>query len=142
MNDERTAQNSFSDYTAKECDPLIAKTRNSEEEQFKAKVYPTRWFALLVFSLHLLDTNVTWINIGSIAELAECYYNVDVIWINALSYTYMITYVLLFVVAMWLLKRYGLRTVAICGACFNAAGAWLKFSGSGREIWSTVSDAC
>ena len=123
---------SRSDYTTKEWDPPIAK--NSDEGQFKAKAYPTRWFALLVFSLHLLNTNVTWINIGSIAELAECYYDVDVIWINALSYTYMVTYVLLFVVAVWLLKRYGLRTVAICGACFNAAGAWLKFSGSGMAV--------
>lgn len=112
--------------------PLVERKGSSDEGEFRAKVYRTRWFALLVFSLHLLDTNVTWINIGSIAELAECYYGVDVIWINALSYTYMITYVLLFVAAMWVLKRYGLRAAAVGGACFNAAGAWLKYSGSGR----------
>ena len=112
-----------------ETSSLLPSNKNNE---FKAKTYKTRWLVLAVFFLHLLDTNITWSNVDSIADVAKCYYNVDVLWINSLSYLYFVTYTLFFVLATWFLEKYGLRWAAIVSGCFNAAGAWLRFSGAGK----------
>ena len=108
-----------------------------KNNEFKAKTYKTRWLVLAVFFLHLVDTNITWSNVDSIADLAKCYYNVDVLWINSLSYLYFVTYTLFFILATWFLENYGLRWAAIVSGCFNAVGAWLRFSGAGKYNYST-----
>lgn len=95
------------------------------------KVYRKRWLVLAVFFFHLVGTNIAWITVGSIATEAECYYDVNVFWINSLSYVFYVTYVMFFGVATWFLERYGLRWSAIIGGCFNAAGTWLRFAGAG-----------
>ncbi len=110
-------------------DPDDEEVKNSD---FKSKAYATRWLVLAVFFLHVLYTNLAWSNVDSIADLAECYYNVDVFWINSLSYMFYVTYVLFFVLATWFLGRFGLRWAAIVSGCFGAAGAWIKFAGVGE----------
>jgi FLVCR family feline leukemia virus subgroup C receptor-related protein len=99
------------------------------------KTYWQRWLVLFVFTCHLVCTNIFWICFGSIAVEAECYYGVDVFWINSLSYVYFIVYCLFFILAPLFLERFGLRWTAIVGGSFNACGAWLRFAGSGANYF-------
>ena len=124
----------MSDYN--ECDSLLVKASSpppvsNSDDEFTGRTYKIRWLVLIVFFSHVLYTNIAWSNVDSIADLAECYYNVDVFWINGLSYLFFVTYVLFFVFASWFLGRFGLRWAAIVSGCLGAAGAWIRFTGAG-----------
>ncbi len=114
--------------------PLLAKSSSPNRETETFVTYKIRWLVLFVFFSHILYTNIAWSNVDSIAELAECYYNVNVFWINGLSYLYFITYVLFFVLATWFLEKFGLKWAAIVSGCLGAAGGWIKFAGAGQFI--------
>ena len=107
--------------------------KEEQRKNFATKTYHIRWFVLLVFCLHLASNNAVWITPSPIADIVACYYGVSLWWINALSWTYMLTYTLLFIPVARFLDVYGLRVTAIVGGCLNAAGCWLRFAGSGTE---------
>ena len=106
--------------------------KNTEKKE-EIKVYWQRWLVLFVYFSHLMGTNIAWMTVGSIADIAECYYGVNVFWINSLAYVFLVMYTLLFAGATYFLKRFGLRWTAILGGCFNAAGAWLRFAAAGKQ---------
>uniref|UniRef100_A0A1X7VCQ1 Major facilitator superfamily (MFS) profile domain-containing protein n=1 Tax=Amphimedon queenslandica TaxID=400682 RepID=A0A1X7VCQ1_AMPQE len=111
--------------------PLLkSKEQKEDEGGAKIKVYWQRWLVLFVYCSHIMGTNIAWMSVGSIADVAECYYGVNVFWINSLSYIFLVMYTFLFAGATYFLKRFGLRWTAILGGTFNAAGAWLRFAGS------------
>lgn len=112
---------------------LKSKEQKEEESGAKIKVYWQRWLVLFVYCSHIMGTNIAWMSVGSIADVAECYYGVNVFWINSLSYIFLVMYTLLFAGATYFLKRFGLRWTAILGGTFNAAGAWLRFAGSSMQ---------
>ena len=120
-----------------ESSPLLTKSslngdiESTTDQAFVGKTYQTRWLVLLVFFSHILYTNLAWSNADSIADLAQCYYNVNVFWVNSLSSLFFVTYTLFFVFASWFLSKYGLRWAAIVSGCFGAAGGWLRFAGTG-----------
>ena len=124
------------------CSPSYSSTDHHDVEEieekekrrkvYATKAYPARWFVLLVFFLHLISCMVAWTTASPIADIIACYYGVSLWWINALSWTYMLTYTLFFIPVAKFLDVYGLRTVAIAGGCLNAAGCWLRFAGSGK----------
>lgn len=112
---------------------LVKITSDSEiGSSFVAKTYPVRWFVLIVFSLNYAATDVVWITIGPISEIAACYYGVSLWWINVLSTSYFVTYALLFIPAARFLDALGVRTAIIASACVTTAGTWLRFAGAGR----------
>ena len=99
---------------------------------FLAKKYPIRWFVMVVFTLNTAVCDALWGTFNPIADTVACYYDVSLWWINALSWVYMLTYVLLFIPAAWFLDVLGLRAAVIASACFTAAGTWLRFAGAGN----------
>ena len=98
---------------------------------FHVRTSRLRWFVLLLFWLHMLVNNWMWISFGSIADLAACYYDVSLFWINTLSWVFMLVYLLGFIPTIWFLNRYGLKLTGVVAACANAVGAWLRFAGTG-----------
>ncbi len=96
------------------------------------KSYSIRWFVLVVFTLNTAASNVIWATILPISTVAACYYGVGLGWINALTLCFFVTYILLFAPAAKFLEDYGIRSAVIVTACLNSAGAWLRFSGSGK----------
>ena len=100
------------------------------------KTYPIRWFVLVAFTLNTAASNVVWATILPISAVAACYYDVGLGWINALSLCYFITYIVLFAPAAKFLEEFGIRSAVIASACLTTAGAWLRFSGSGKLVTS------
>lgn len=96
------------------------------------KSYTIRWFVLVVFTLNTAASNVIWATMLPINAVAACYYGVGLGWINSLTLCFFITYVLLFAPAAKFLDELGIRSAVIAAACLNSAGAWLRFSGSGK----------
>ena len=102
-------------------------------EEDSIKIYPARWLALGVYTLHEIASNIMWITFSPITSIAMCYYDVTLFWINALSWINMLVYVVFLFPATWFLERFGLRVTAIVGGSLNAAGGWLRFAGSGKD---------
>ena len=109
----------------------------SDEEKSveQPKIYKKRWLVLSVFFFHLLYANLAWSNMDSIADLARCYYNVNLFWINSLAYVYSIVYVVAFIFATWFLSKFGLQWAAILAGSLGAAGGWIKFAAVGTYTW-------
>ena len=108
--------------------------RGEEKRKEKRKVYPQRWLALGIFSLHEMTNNMMWIMFSPISTIAACYYDVSLFWINSLSWIFMVTYVVFLLPSTWFLEKFGLRATAIVGGCLNTVGAWVRFAGSGEIV--------
>ena len=110
------------------CSPLI------NDSVVSTKTYPIRWFVLLVFSLQLAMGNVLWVSVSPIDVILACYYDVNLFWTNALTWVFMLVYVLLFIPAARFLDVMGIRVAVIVSGCFNAIGTWLRYAGSGKRF--------
>ena len=97
------------------------------------KTYTTRWFVLFVFNLHFAVSNALWVSMSPINVVVACYYGVDLLWTYALSWVYMLVYVLFFIPAARFLDTLGLRAAVIVSGCVNAIGAWLRYAGAGKN---------
>ena len=104
------------------------------------RTYKRRWFVLGVFMSHMISNNVVWITFSPISTLAQCYYGVSLFWINALSWVYMLTYVLFSIPAVWFLEKGGLKLTALIAGTLNTAGSWLRFAGTRNSF--TFSRVC
>lgn len=104
------------------------------------QTYKRRWFVLGVFMSHMISNNVVWITFSPISTLAQCYYGVSLFWINALSWVYMLTYVLFSIPAVWFLEKGGLKWTALIAGTLNTAGSWLRFAGTRNSF--TFSRVC
>ena len=80
----------------------------------------------------MISNNMIWITFSPITNVAQCYYNVSLFWVNSLSWVYFLTYIILSFPALWYLEKFGLKWTAVFGGTLNAAGAWLRFAGSGN----------
>ena len=110
---------------------------NIDEEELKhivTRSYPARWYVLFVYCLHLASNITVWITTSPISDITACYYGVSLWWINAVSWTFMLTYVLFFLPVARFLDSYGLRATAIVAGCINAIGCWLRYAGSGTAL--------
>ena len=117
---------------ATECTPLL-KVPAGHRKDLPTKTYPVRWYVLVVFCLQAAASNTIWITFGPISDVLACYYDIGLGWINALSLTFFITYLLLFIPAVKFLETLGLRSAAITSACVITAGVWLRFAGTGNK---------
>lgn len=100
------------------------------------RTYWWRWVVLAVFVLNLGSNNFMWITFGPIEDVIRCYYNVSNFWVNSLSMTYMVTYIVLVVPSSWLLVKLGLRATTILGSFTTVLGACLRLAGLGE--WQFV----
>ena len=87
---------------------------------------------LAEFVVLLGFSNAQWITFGAIADVMACYYETSNFWINSLSMIYMAMYIVFVIPSALILSRLGLRTTFIMAACANAAGACLRWAGSGQ----------
>ena len=105
----------------------------------KLRTYWWRWLVLSEFVVLLGLNNALWITFAPIADVMTCYYETSNFWINSLSMIYMVTYIVFVLPSSLMLSRLGLRTTFIMSACANAAGACLRWAGSGKN--SRLSDS-
>ena len=105
-----------------------------DEQHIVTKSYLVRWYVLLVYCLHLASNGLMWATTNPITDIVACYYGLSLWWINALSWTSMLVYVVFFLPIARFVDAYGLRATAIVGGCLNAAGCWLKYAGTGIMI--------
>jgi FLVCR family feline leukemia virus subgroup C receptor-related protein len=76
-----------------------------------------------------------WIMFSPITTTTQCYYNQPLFWINSLSWIYSVTVIFLIVPALLFLEKFGLKWTGIIGCSLNTAGAWLRFAGSGNDMF-------
>lgn len=117
-----------------ESSPLINNTNLANDvaqHVTTTRTYPVRWFVLLVFTLQLAMGNVLWVSKSPIDVILKCYYDVSLFWTNALTWVFMLVYVLLFIPAARFLSVFGIRTAVIISGCFNVFGTWLRYAGAG-----------
>lgn len=95
------------------------------------RTYWWRWYVLAVFVAAIALNNGVWITFSSIADVMRCYYETTNFWVNSLSMVYMATYLVFLIPGALLLSRLGLRTTFVISVCANAAGACLRWAGSG-----------
>lgn len=112
-------------------DPPMASSPLINDYVVSTKTYPIRWFVLLVFSIQLAMGNVLWVSMSPIDVILACYYDVNLFWANALTWVFMLVYVLLFIPAAQFLNVMGIRVAVIVSGCFNVIGTWLRYAGSG-----------
>ena len=104
---------------------------NLDEQHIVTKSYLVRWYVLLVYCLHLASNGLMWTTTSLITDIVACYYGLSLWWINTLSWTCMLVYVVFFLPVARFVDAYGLRATAIVGGCLNAAGCWLRYAGTG-----------
>ena len=103
---------------------------NLDEQHIVTKSYLVRWYVLLVYCLHLASNCLMWTTTNPITDIVACYYGLSLWWINALSWTSMLVYVVFFLPVARFVDTYGLRATAIVGGCMNAVGCWLGYAGT------------
>lgn len=101
---------------------------------YEVRVFKKRWIALAVYFLHITFINWMWFSYSAIPDIITCYYRVNVVWVNALSWVIMAVYVVGVVPAMWILEHVNLKLIAIVGGLLNALGAWLRFAGTSKLL--------
>ena len=101
------------------------------------RTYWWRWYVLAVFVAAIAVNNGIWISFSSIADVMRCYYETTNFWVNSLSMVFMATYLVFLVPGALLLSRLGLRATFVISVCANAAGACLRWAGSGQLAMST-----
>jgi hypothetical protein len=97
----------------------------------KIRVYPIRWFILVVICLANISNAINWINYSAIADFTGKFYNVDYNKVNYLSLVYMIIATPAGLLSFWLIDNIGLR------ASINA-GAWINFIGASLRMLSSL----
>ena len=100
----------------------------------KIKTYPWRWVVLAVFTLNNAITNYVWIMSAVIADLMSCYYGVSQTWVNLLSTSFMMSYVVLMWPGVWVMDRFGLRLPVVVSSGLVAMGAALRVIGTGLFV--------
>ncbi|CAI5438366.1 unnamed protein product [Caenorhabditis angaria] len=102
------------------------------------RVFAKRWFILLMFILLSGSNGAQWIQYSIIANVITYYYNVDYLLVDWTSMIYMLTYIMFFIPAAWILDKYGLRLSVVLGAFGNCLGAWIKLlSTHPNSFWIT-----
>lgn len=66
------------------------------------------------------------------------FYGVELTTVDWLSMVFMLPFIPLIVPAMWLLDRYGVRTIAIVGSGLNALGACVKIASCEPNLFAVT----
>ncbi|KAJ4462026.1 putative MFS-type transporter [Paratrimastix pyriformis] len=98
------------------------------EQSFR--LYLRRWFILGLFALYALWTQVSWIVFSPISLIVTEYYGADIFWVNALSATWMVTFVLFALPANSLVERIGMRGGLLASGILLVLGTGIRWWGS------------
>jgi len=80
------------------------------------KVYPSRWWILVLFSVLSALQSVLWITYGAVADTSQQFYNRSPAEINFLASLGPIAFIPLSTVSSWLMSEYGLRKTCVGAA--------------------------
>ncbi|CCD63886.1 putative MFS-type transporter C09D4.1 [Caenorhabditis elegans] len=97
-----------------------------KQEKIEPKVFRKRWVILVIFMFLSGSNGAQWIQYSIIANIISDYYKVSFQAVDWTSMIYMLTYILFFIPAAWLLDKWGLRLSVLLGALGNCVGAWIK----------------
>lgn len=95
------------------------------------RTYKWRWVVLTLFSTISSITNYIWIMSAIIGDVIKCYYGVNDTYLNFLSTSFMMMYVVLVWPVSWILGRYGLRLPVVIASVATALGACIRVIGTG-----------
>ncbi|XP_076271537.1 histamine transporter isoform X2 [Rhynchophorus ferrugineus] len=110
----------------------------------KPKVYPIRWFILILFVLFSASNAMQWIQYAIINTTIIDYYGVSSDWVNWTSLIFMVLYIPFIFPASYLLEKLGMRlaiTIGIFGTCL---GSWIKVASVSPDRFyvSFIGQAC
>uniref|UniRef100_A0A5F8GDF0 Choline/ethanolamine transporter FLVCR1 n=1 Tax=Monodelphis domestica TaxID=13616 RepID=A0A5F8GDF0_MONDO len=107
-------------------------------ENVVIKVTPFRWVIVLLFSSYSMCNSFQWIQYGAVSNIFKKFYGVNDFYIDCLSMVFMVVYIPLLFPVGCLLKKYGLRTIALIGSVLNCLGAWVKLGSLRSDLFAVT----
>lgn len=101
---------------------------NDDDDGDQVRVYPSRWWMLLLYSLSTATSAILWISFASVANLTQDYYQVDAGHVNSLSIVFMAMYVPFTIVSSAVFNKFGVRQGFLWGSLFNLASGGLRYA--------------
>ncbi|CAJ0935410.1 unnamed protein product, partial [Mesorhabditis belari] len=102
--------------------------KDEEENGIQLRVYRRRWMILLVVALLNNTNTISWIAYASVSNIVNIFYEGD--WAGYFSVVYMAVTIPVGFLAMWLSRKFGLRTAILIAAWTNGIGGFIRFSAS------------
>lgn len=99
-----------------------------DENEGNYRVYAKRWFVLCVVSLLNCSNTMSWIAYAPVSNYVDCYYGGSTA--TWLSLVFLIAAIPVAFLAMWSVRRYGLRSAVLLAAYTNGAGALIRLVSS------------
>jgi hypothetical protein len=72
---------------------------------------------------------MVWNTFSPVARTAREYFDVQPVYVDALSFVFMVIYIPFIVPASWVLSKYSIAVGVFVGGFMNAMGAWLRYIG-------------
>ncbi|KAJ4462033.1 putative MFS-type transporter [Paratrimastix pyriformis] len=94
------------------------------------KLYKRRWLILALYSILSIWIQIIWIAFSPVAELTASYYQVPFFYVDALSSSWMLCFVLFSLAALQVFDRLGPRWGMIIGSTCLVAGCGIRWCGS------------
>ncbi len=95
-------------------------------DTIKAQVFPYRWVVLGAYMFINMTIQIQWLTFAPIRSAAIVYYNVSGPWIDFLSMSYMLVFLVLSIPASYIIDTYGIRTGLGIGAVVAGVSSLLK----------------
>ncbi len=103
----------------------------------ETRLFRSRWVILLVFCLVNLSYGALWITFSSISDIAVRYYRIEPLFVDWLSMSFLLAFIIFALPSANFLSTYGLRATILLAAILNACGTYIRFLGveSGGFFW-------
>ena len=85
-----------------------------------------RWIVLFILWATMVQMNISWVTFSPVADIAACYYGVNINWIDVLSGVTMAVFIIGFVPGTWYLNRFGLKVTAVSSSILLCIAGWLR----------------
>lgn len=106
-------------------------------EPMRFKLYPVRWYVLVLFSLMTLFNNMLCYTFASVHRVSHRYYHGEKssgvyassplgLGMSTLVSCYFVSYIVLSFPCSWFIERYGFKAGVMCGAWLQAIGCFVR----------------
>eukprot|EP01127_Copromyxa_protea_P020950 TRINITY_DN7080_c0_g1_i1.p1 TRINITY_DN7080_c0_g1~~TRINITY_DN7080_c0_g1_i1.p1 ORF type:complete len:436 (-),score=41.56 TRINITY_DN7080_c0_g1_i1:13-1224(-) len=72
---------------------------------------------------------MAWNTFSPVARTTREFFDVPAMYVDALSYVFMVVYIPFIVPASWVLSKYNIAVGVLLGGLLNAVGAWVRYAG-------------
>eukprot|EP01006_Ploeotia_vitrea_P017781 TRINITY_DN49014_c0_g1_i2.p1 TRINITY_DN49014_c0_g1~~TRINITY_DN49014_c0_g1_i2.p1 ORF type:complete len:476 (-),score=35.90 TRINITY_DN49014_c0_g1_i2:689-2116(-) len=107
----------------------IDNCRAGIQDEPSVQLYPRRFAILVVFCITGFINQYQWICYAPVPNITSRTYDVSYGFVNLLSLTFYIAYVILIIPTFWCFSRFGFRKMMLVSAALNFIGASLKLLG-------------